>query len=129
VQPGMIYRELQGVLHSHKRFLPPYPASIDFATIGGAVANNSAGEKTIKYGSTRDYVQSLRVVLANGEVIETRRLSPKELRAKQMQSNFEGHLYRNVDYLIEENWDTILEAFPRVSKNSAGYNLWHVKGR
>ena len=128
VQPGMIYRELQGVLHSHGRFLPPYPASVDFATIGGAVANNSAGEKTIKYGSTRNFVESLRVVLANGEVIETRRLSAKELKQKQKQPDFEGHLYRNVDYLIEENWDTIRDAFPRVSKNSAGYDLWHVKG-
>lgn len=127
VQPGMVYRELQGVLHSHGRFLPPYPASIDFATIGGAVANNSAGEKTIKYGSTRNYVESLNVVLSNGEVIETKRLSAKELVAKQKQTDFEGHIYRNVDYLIEENWDTISNAFPKVSKNSAGYDLWHVK--
>lgn len=129
VQPGLIYRDLQHVLHSHGRFLPPYPASVDFATIGGAVANNSAGEKTVKYGSTRNFVESLRVVLANGDVIETRRLSARELKAKQMQTDFEGHLYRNVDYLIEENWDAILEAFPKVSKNSAGYDLWHVKGK
>lgn len=128
VQPGMIYKDLQHLLHSHGRFLPPYPASIDFATIGGAVANNSAGEKTVKYGATRDYVEKLRVVLANGEVIETRRLSAKELRAKQKQTNFEGHIYRNIDYLIEENWDQLTEAYPRVSKNSAGYDLWHVKG-
>lgn len=127
VQPGMVYRELQGVLHSHGRFLPPYPASIDFATIGGAIANNSAGEKTIKYGSTRNYVESLNVVLSNGEVIETRRLSAKELAAKQKQTDFEGHIYRNIDYLIEENWDIISNAFVQVSKNSAGYDLWHVK--
>lgn len=127
VQPGMVYKDLQHVLHSHGRFLPPYPASIDFATIGGAIANNSAGEKTVKYGSTRDYVHSLRVVLANGDVIETRRLSAKELRKKQQQTDFEGHIYRNVDYLIEENWDQLAEAYPRVSKNSAGYDLWHVK--
>jgi FAD/FMN-containing dehydrogenase len=128
VQPGMIYKDLQHLLHSHGRFLPPYPASIDFATIGGAVANNAAGEKTVKYGSTRDYVERLRVVLANGQVIETFRLSPKELREKQRQTDFEGHIYRNVDYLIEENWDQLAEAYPRVSKNSAGYDLWHVKG-
>ncbi len=128
VQPGMVYKDLQHLLHSHGRFLPPYPASIDFATIGGAVANNSAGEKTVKYGSTRDYVESLRVVLANGDVIETGRLSAKELRKKQQQTDFEGHIYRNVDYLIEENWDALAEAYPQVSKNSAGYDLWHVKG-
>lgn len=128
VQPGMVYKDLQHLLHSHGRFLPPYPASIDFATIGGAVSNNAAGEKTIKYGSTRDYVERLRVVLANGEIIETGRLSAKELRAKQKQTDFEGHIYRNIDYLIEENWDQLAEAYPKVSKNSAGYDLWHVKG-
>ncbi len=128
VQPGMIYKDLQHLLHSHGRFMPPYPASIDFATIGGAVANNSAGEKTVKYGSTRDYIESLRVVLANGQVIEVHRLSAKELRQKQRQTDFEGHIYRNVDYLIEENWDQLAEAYPRVNKNTAGYDLWHVKG-
>jgi FAD/FMN-containing dehydrogenase len=128
VQPGIVYKDLQHLLHSHGRFLPPYPASIDFATIGGAVANNAAGEKTVKYGSTRDYVERLRVVLANGQVIETYRLSAKELREKQRQTDFEGHIYRNVDYLIEENWDQLAEAYPRVSKNAAGYDLWHVKG-
>lgn len=129
VQPGMIYAHLQGILHSHDRFLPPYPASIDFASIGGAVANNSAGEKTVKYGSTRDYVEKLRVVLSNGEVIETRRLSRKELEAKKRQDDFEGHIYRNVDYLLEENAGLIKESYVNVSKNSAGYDVWDVKRR
>lgn len=128
VQPGMIYKDLQHILHSHGRFMPPYPASIDFATIGGAVANNAAGEKTVKYGSTRDYVESLRVILSNGDIIETRRFSAAELKKKQQQTDFEGHIYRNVDYLIEENWDMLANKFPQVSKNSAGYDLWHVKG-
>ncbi len=128
VQPGMIYKDLQHILHSHGRFMPPYPASIDFATIGGAVANNAAGEKTVKYGSTRDYVESLRVILSNGDIIESRRLSAAELKKKQQQTDFEGHIYRNVDYLIEENWDMLANKFPQVSKNSAGYDLWHVKG-
>lgn len=83
VEPGVVYAQLQQALHTHARFLPPYPSSIDFATIGGAIANNAAGEKTIKYGCTRDYVKSLRVVLANGEVIETKRLSKRELNKKK----------------------------------------------
>ncbi|MCC7289241.1 FAD-binding oxidoreductase [bacterium] len=127
VQPGMIYSHLEGILHSHGRFLPPYPASVDFATIGGAIANNSAGEKTVKYGSTRDYVGALRVVLSNGDVISTYRMSKRELEKKKMQDDFEGHIYRAVDQLIESNKALIHQAPPHVSKNSAGYDLWDVK--
>lgn len=127
VQPGMIYSHLEGVLHSHGRFLPPYPASVDFATIGGAVANNSAGEKTVKYGSTRNYVGALRVVLSNGDVITTYRLNKRELAKKKMQDDFEGHIYRAVDQMIESNKALIAKAPPHVSKNSAGYDLWDVK--
>lgn len=129
VEPGMIYKSLQNVLQSHGQWLPPYPASIDFATIGGAVANNSAGEKTIKYGSTRNYVKGLRVVLSNGDVITTKRLSRRELRAKKRQDDFEGHIYRELDKLLIENKRIISAAAPPTSKNSAGYDLWDIKGK
>ena len=83
IQPGIIYANLESVLKSHGRFLPPYPASVEFCTVGGSVANNAAGEKTLKYGATRNYVNGLRVVLNNGDVIETRRLNKKELKQKK----------------------------------------------
>src|SRR5262249_37513911 len=121
IQPGMNYGKLQQTLHSHGRFLPPYPSSIDFCTLGGAVANNAAGEKTIKYGSTRDYVSGLRVVLANGEVIETRRYSKREVSKKMGLPSFEGEIYRALDKLIEENNDLIKNIHLDVTKNSAGY--------
>lgn len=127
VQPGMIYGTLQTVLHSHFQFLPPYPASIDFSTIGGAIANNAAGEKSVKYGSTRNWVNGLRVVLSNGDVIETFRLNKKQLRKKQQQADFEGHLYRETDRIISENWSTIQQSKVKVSKNSSGYDIWDVK--
>lgn len=127
VQPGMIYAHLQSILHSHNSFLPPYPASIDFCSIGGAIANNASGEKTIKYGDTRNYVAGLRIVLHNGDVIETRRLSKKELEQKKRQQDLEGELYNYIDNMIDQNWDLIASSKPNVSKNSAGYALWDVK--
>ena len=127
VQPGMIYSTLQGILQSHWRFLPPYPASMDYCTVGGAVANNSSGEKTIKYGSTRDWVKSLRVVLSNGDIIVTERINKKELKKKKRQSDFEGHLYREVDDILTQKKDLINKSKLSVSKNSSGYDLWDVK--
>lgn len=127
VQPGIIYKNLQNTLHTHGRFLPPYPSSIDFATLGGAVANNSAGEKTIKYGATKNYVKELSVVLANGELINTLRLGKRELNKKMGLTTFEGEIYRQLDALITDNWELIQKIGFNVSKNTAGYNLADVK--
>ncbi|MBA3678899.1 FAD-binding oxidoreductase [Candidatus Saccharibacteria bacterium] len=129
VEPGMIYSHLQGILQSHWRYLPPYPASIDFCTLGGAVANNAAGELTLKYGATRNWVKSLRVVLSNGDVIVTGRLTKKEFKRKKAQVDFEGHLYRELDKLLTDNKELIQKAKPTVSKNSTGYDLWDIKGK
>jgi len=129
VQPGTNYGKLQQTLHTHGRFLPPFPASLQYSTIGGAVANNAGGSKSYKYGVTRDYVRSLRVVLANGELIETGRLSKRELSRKMGLTSFEGQLYRELDKLIEENKDTVNALAINVSKSNAGYAIAEVKYR
>ncbi|MDB5164555.1 MAG: hypothetical protein JWL89_181 [Candidatus Saccharibacteria bacterium] len=127
VEPGINYAKLQQTLNTHGRFLPPYPASVEYSTIGGAVANNAAGEKSVKYGDTRAYVQSLRVVLANGEVIETGRLGKRELSKKLGLATFEGEIYRSLDTLLEENRELVAGLKRNVTKNNAGYNLIDVK--
>ncbi|MEJ0073056.1 MAG: FAD-binding oxidoreductase [Candidatus Saccharibacteria bacterium] len=129
VEPGLNYGRLQQTLHTHERFLPPYPASYEYSTIGGAVANNAGGDKSIKYGATRAYVKSLRVVLANGEVIETFRLSKRELNKKLGLSTFEGEVYRALDALLEENREHIEKLDLHVTKNTAGYDLLDIKRR
>jgi FAD/FMN-containing dehydrogenase len=129
VEPGVNYGKLQQALNTHGRFLPPFPASLEYSTIGGAIANNASGEKTIKYGSTKNFVDGLRVVLANGEVIETSRISKRELSKKMGLSTFEGEVYRSLDALIEENHDLVQSLKLNVSKNSAGYDLAGVKDK
>lgn len=127
VEPGILYGKLQQTLQTHGRFLPPFPASIEFSTLGGAVANNAAGEKTFKYGDTRSYVKSLRVVLANGEVIETSRLSKRDLNKKLGLATFEGEIYRAVDALLEEQQEVIARTELAVTKNAAGYDLLDIR--
>ncbi|MDB5182111.1 MAG: hypothetical protein JWP13_874 [Candidatus Saccharibacteria bacterium] len=127
VEPGLNYGKLQQTLQTHGRFLPPFPASYEYSTVGGAVANNASGEKTVKYGSTIDYVRGLRVVLANGEVIDTYRLNKRELNKKLGLSTFEGEIYRSLDTLLDEN-KTVIESMVRsTTKNAAGYNLADIK--
>jgi FAD/FMN-containing dehydrogenase len=129
VEPGVNYGKLQQTLQTHDRYLPPFPASLEYSTVGGAVANNASGEKSVKYGSTRDYVRALRVVLANGEVMETGRLTKKELGKKLGLSTFEGEIYRAVDAMCDENTELIEKMRLSVTKNSAGYDLMDIKRR
>lgn len=127
VEPGINYGKLQQALITHGKFLPPYPASIDYSTIGGAVANNASGEKSVKYGDTRQFVKALRVVLANGEVIETGRLAKRELNKKLGLATFEGEIYRALDTLLEENKELVEKTKLPLSKNTAGYDLADIK--
>ncbi len=129
VEPGANYGKLQQTLQTHGRFLPPFPASVEYSTIGGAVANNKGGQKSVKYGSTRDFVRGLRVVLANGEVIDTGRLSKKELSKKLGLATFEGEIYRALDALIDESKEIIEKTKLGITKNAAGYDLTDIKRR
>ena len=68
VEPGVVYQDLNEKLRHTGLFFPPDPGAR--ATLGGMIANNASGTRTIYYGSTKDYVLKLSVVLANGEIIE-----------------------------------------------------------
>ncbi|MDX2445565.1 MAG: FAD-linked oxidase C-terminal domain-containing protein [Desulfobacterales bacterium] len=71
VQPGVVFDDLNHTLADTGFFLPPNPASGKVATIGGNVATNAGGVKGAKYGTTRDYVLDLEVVLADGSILHT----------------------------------------------------------
>src|SRR5574340_858618 len=71
VEPGVINGKLQRELQRHRLFYPPDPASMNFCTIGGNVAENSGGPRAVKYGVTKDYVLGLEAVLPDGRIITT----------------------------------------------------------
>jgi glycolate oxidase len=71
VQAGVVCDDLNRALAKHGFTFPPDPASSSVATIGGNVATNAGGIKGAKYGTTRDYVLGLQVVLPTGEVMHT----------------------------------------------------------
>ena len=70
-EPGVINGRLQRELEWKGLFYPPDPASMNFCTIGGNVAENAGGPRAIKYGVTRDYVIELEAVLPNGDIVST----------------------------------------------------------
>ncbi len=68
VEPGVVYQDLNEKLKHKGLFFPPDPGAR--ATLGGMIANNASGTRTVYYGSTKDYVLRLTIVLAGGEIIE-----------------------------------------------------------
>jgi len=71
VEPGIVCDDLNYFLKKKGFFLPPVPASSEMATIGGCVANNAGGYRTVKYGSFKNWVMELEVVLPDGDIIKT----------------------------------------------------------
>lgn len=71
VEPGVITRDIQKAVEAEGLFYPPDPSSVNFCTIGGNISTGAGGARGIKYGTTRDYVMGLEVVLASGEIIST----------------------------------------------------------
>jgi FAD/FMN-containing dehydrogenase len=129
VQPGMTLRTLQQVLHTHGRYLPPVPTALDSTTVGGAVSNDDAGPKSYKYGPFRSFVKGLKVVIADGSIIQTRRISSRELNRKKGLDTLEGELYRKLDNILLDHSDLIHKQQPRSSRNNSGYALDRVRGR
>lgn len=128
-QPGVFYRDFEKETLKHNAIMPSYPASRDLCTIGGMVANNSGGEKSLQYGKVTEFVNELSVVFADGNEYTVRPLSRAGLVKKMAQKDYEGRLYKDLFHLIEANYDKIKAAKPQVSKNSMGYNLWDVWDR
>ncbi len=77
VEPGVICMQLNNSLAKESLMFPPNPGSEIVATIGGMVSTNASGHRAVKYGTTKDYIKSLKVVLADGTVIQTGSITPK----------------------------------------------------
>lgn len=125
-EPGVYYRDFDKETKKRNRILPSYPASRELCTVGGMVANNSGGEKTLRWGKTADYVRSLKMVLSDGKEYVFKKFSRSELEAKKAQGDFEGKLYQKLERLVVDNYEVLQKAKPDVSKNSSGYALWDV---
>ncbi len=128
-EPGVYYRDFDKATLERGYILPSYPASRELCTVGGMVANNSGGEKTLTYGKTERYIARLKMVLSDGNEYEFRPLSMTEMEQKKSQKDFEGEVYRKMSDLLDKNDMLIQSARPLVSKNSSGYFLWNVADR
>lgn len=125
-QPGAYYHDFEPVTLKSGLLMPSFPASRELCRIGGMVANNAGGEKSLIYGKTDRYVEQIKIVLRDGKEHTLKPLNKDELAHKLKEDGFEGDIYRRVYKLVSENSNLITASRPKVSKNSTGYNLWDV---
>lgn len=128
VQPGITFKALNQALRLHGLQIPSFPASQAFSTVGGAIANNASGVLSGRFGSTSAWVKQLEIVLSNGEILQTGKLSKRDLQHKKGLQTFEGEIYRNIDNLIADN-DKVLDSLAIEVRDNAGYNVVDVKSR
>lgn len=122
VQPGLNAQALQEALAFQGMSIPALPVSAPYSTVGGAVANNASGRLSGKYGDMRTWVHQVEVVLGTGDVLQTGRLSKRDLNKKKGLQTFEGEVYRNLDNLIADNADIINGKLLDEVRDNVGYS-------
>ncbi|WP_340139890.1 FAD-binding and (Fe-S)-binding domain-containing protein [Christiangramia portivictoriae] len=127
VQPGVIRDDLNRKLHKHKLFFGPNTSTSNRCMIGGMVGNNSSGTTSIKYGTTRDRIKSLKALLSDGTEVEFKDLDKTEFQHKLESAGLEGDIYRKIYEILasEDNQKEIISNFPpmQLHRRNTGYAL------
>ena len=126
VQPGLILTPLNDFLKPHGLFFPPDPSTKDHCTLGGMIANNSSGPQSVKYGTTRRYVESLELVLSNGETMRTGPSPIPPLEGGRT-GTLEDAIYPAIPGILDRYREPLGEERPYATKDSSGYHLWDVR--
>src|SRR5215211_5144057 len=123
VGPGCIQGELNALVEPHGLVFGADTSTSDVATLGGMVGNNSAGMRSIVYGTTADQILSLRCVFASGETVELRSISREEALRRARHADAEARLLRGALEIGERYSGEIKRRFPRMIRRVSGYGL------
>jgi FAD/FMN-containing dehydrogenase/Fe-S oxidoreductase len=123
VQPGCVLDDLNLAVKAHGLQFAPDISTSNRATIGGMIANNSCGTHSLLYGKTIDHVLELKVVLADGSMIQLQPLDEQGVEAKCRQADLEGAGYRKLRALVQLHAAEIDRRFPKLLRRVGGYNL------
>lgn len=121
LQPGASLKSVNDALRVKGLSIPSLAGAPLGATIGGAVANNRRGPLAGKYGPIYKWTHQLEVVLASGEVLQTGRISKRELNKRKGLATFEGEIYRKIDGIIADNKQLIDEQISGDHLDRRGY--------
>lgn len=122
-EPGVVQDRLNEALKPYGYRLGPDTSTGNRATIGGMLANNSAGARSLYYGRMVDHVLEVELALAGGHIINFYQLNENEWASKCKLSDQEGLIYKTLDKIRRENRDEIKSRFPHIPRRVSGYNL------
>ena len=123
VEPGVVLDELNAALRTHNLRFAPDISTASRATIGGMMANNSCGARSVLYGKTIDHVLEQDVVLSDGSVATFGPLEADALEAASNGPTLAAQCYRTVRGLAADHAREIERRYPKVVRRVGGYNL------
>lgn len=122
-EPGVVQDRLNDALFPFGYRLGPDTSTGNRATIGGMVANNAAGARSLHYGRMVDHIESIELALAGGRLLTCGPLRMPQWTEKMNQRDEEGHIYREVSRIQKQYREEILRRFPKIPRHVSGYNL------
>lgn len=122
-EPGLIQDELNHHLSSYGLRLGPDTSTGNRATLGGMLANNAAGARSLHFGKMVDAVKEVEIALASGELLHLGPLTEPEWQAKLNLVSEEGDLYREIERIRTTYRDEIIKRYPNIPRHVSGYNL------
>src|SRR5712692_3761369 len=121
VEPGVVLDELNAELRPHGLRFAPDISTASRATIGGMIAKNSSGARSVMYGKTIDHVLEQQVALSDGSVAHFRALTAAELEVASAGDSLEAACYRTVRTLACECADEVERRYPKILRRVGGY--------
>ncbi len=127
VEPGVVLDELNKVLEPKGLFFSPETSTSNRCMIGGMVGNNSCGAHSLIYGSTRDHLISVKVILSDSSEAEFGPISKEQFEIKCNLNTLEGEIYRKIETILSnlKNQQSIRNGFPdpAIKRRNTGYAL------
>lgn len=127
LEPGVVPDELNAILRSHGLMFGPETSTSSRCNLGGMIGNNGCGLHSLVYGSVRDHIIEVKVLLHDGSEAIFGELSEEQYRHKCTMQTAEGEIYREIDKIMSdpENQDSIRRDYPdfTIPRRNTGYAL------
>jgi len=125
VQPGVVLDDLNRHLESVGLMFGPDTSTADQCQIGGMIGNNSCGSHSVYYGTTRDHVLEVDLVLSDGTRVSVEPWNTESYRARRERDDRLGEILRALEGELAEHGELIRERYPRpdLLRRNTGYAL------